>query len=148
MAKILLRQNTPIGKKASLTLATQDVPESFEQSGIKLTNHIKSILSLYAVCIRLLTQLRACLLDGRLDDALPYRKHVKEILHALDDDLDLSVELANNFHTLYQHCLHHIGDDDQNLPIENVDAVQMVVTRLRHLYVHLIEDSTKDKPSS
>ncbi|MBQ7609377.1 MAG: flagellar protein FliS [Desulfovibrionaceae bacterium] len=136
MAKIAFRQSTALGRKVSLDLATQDEPAQ-NDSLLSSSRHLRSVLSLYDVCITQLTKLRACLMDGRVDDALVFSKNCTDILTALDDDLDRSVELAENFHVLYQHCLRHLGADGRPLAIENVDAVKMVVQRLRRLYVHL-----------
>lgn len=141
MARIAFRQSTKSGKKASLDLATQDLASS-EQDAACVPAHIQSVLELYSICLTRLLRLRAALMDGRSADAVLLRAQCRDILQALDDDLDRSVDLARNFHTLYQHCLRHLGQGEEDLLLEHVDAVEMVVRRLRHLYRHLVaEDS-------
>lgn len=100
-------------------------------------DQLKIVLALYTVLVDVLYKMRACLLDQRLDELAPLRQQCLSILQTLQDGLNESGELSENLHLLYGHCVKRLTSEQTAYDLESLDAVRMVITRLKHVYRHL-----------
>ena len=103
------------------------------------------VLALYSVLVDLLFKMRACLLDQRRAELPPLQQQCLDILQTLQNGLEESSELSLNLHLLYGHCLKRLTSEETAYDIESLDAVRMVITRLKHVYHHL-EQKGSSKP--
>ncbi|MBQ7739114.1 MAG: flagellar protein FliS [Desulfovibrionaceae bacterium] len=132
------------GRQATLQIvAEEDIV--FDESEIEtLPKQIRAVLALYKRFLQNIERLQACIMDGRLNDALPIRVQCISILKTLDTGLDLNGELATNLHTLYGHCLRRLTVHDGYTELEAIDSVRMVISRIRNVYIKIIKSGNID----
>jgi len=134
MAKIHFRS-----KQAALHLCgVPDGEDVLPFDAADSTSQMRAVFALYDALLERLLRLGACLYDGRLDEAATYQDSCIHLLETLDKGLLLTGELSENLHVLYNHCRFRL-QKSENLPdMETVDAVRMVVLRLRRVYCRLL----------
>ncbi|MCR4666776.1 MAG: flagellar protein FliS [Desulfovibrio sp.] len=102
------------------------------------TSQMRAVFALYDALLERLLRLGACLCDGRLEEAHSYQTSCIHLLKTLDEGLRLTGELSENLHILYNQCLLRLQRSGEVADMETVDAVRMVVLRLRRVYCRLL----------
>lgn len=108
---------------------------------------IQAVLALYNALVERLMKLGACLLDKREEEVSSRKEECIALLTMLDEGVSLEGELAENMHILYRHCIRRLQASNP-LEIDTVDAVRMVVVRLRHVYWRVAENESSVKRES
>ncbi len=104
-------------------------------------DQLSNVIALYTVLVDVLYKMRACLLDQRHDEVPALRRQCLDILKTLQNGLEKTGELSENLHLLYGHCVKRLTDEQTGNDVESLDAVRMVITRLKHVYRHLQQKS-------
>lgn len=134
------------GKKATLAIIAQE--KRCEETCENLSEQVRAVLGLYEKLLNTIQHLRAKLMDRRHEGIESLRMQCVDLLKTLDTGLDLKGELAENLHTLYGHCLRRLLTHDGYTEIEALDSVEMVVSRIRHMYIEVAKkDSAKEEAS-
>ena len=137
------------GKKESLSIVAREQIPCDTHELATFPKQVQAVVGLYDKLLQDILYLRARYMDKRTDGMEELYRECMHILRTLDVGLDLTGELAVNLHTLYGHCMRRLTVDEGYTKIEALDSVEMVISRIRHVYIEVAQrEAEKEKHSS